>query len=68
MTGIQVRMNAGTISGIVLLLIGAALWLTEDGGQVAGYPLRTIGFGVIVLALIVYGAGRVVTIVRTPRR
>lgn len=67
MKGFQIRMNAGTIAGFVLLAIGGAMMIFGEGLQVAGYPLQTVGFGVLILAMAVYGVGRVVTIVRTPR-
>jgi hypothetical protein len=60
-------MNAGTIAGLVLLVIGGALMIGADPAEPGRWSRRNVALAVLVLATIVYLGGRIAMLVRNPR-
>ena len=64
MPGLRFDLTTGMIAGVVLLVAGGAVVLLAPEGS----PLHAVGLGIVVLAMVVYLAARVTSLVRDRHR
>ena len=68
MRTLRVQWNPATLAGWALLAIGGAILLLDERMGMSPETGFKLGGGILVLALLVYLAGRIAMLIRGPRR
>jgi len=68
MSGIRVRTNAGTLAGLLLLVVGGVMMVLSDPQETGRWTTRNIALGILIAATVSYLGGRIAMLLKGSRR